>query len=119
MTNAPPTCTVYYDGGCPVCSREIDFYRTRTADGTVNYVDVAATADNPAPDLDRAAALARFHVRRADGTLVSGGRAFVALWGQVPALRVAARLAGIPPVPALLDLGYAGFLRIRRLWRRA
>ena len=47
--------TVYYDGACPVCSREIDFYAKRTG-GTVSYCDVAAEG-RPAPDLDREQAL--------------------------------------------------------------
>ena len=62
--------TVYYDGACPVCRREIGFYQKRTG-GAVSYCDVATEA-SPAPDLDREAALKRFHVRLPDGALVSG-----------------------------------------------
>jgi predicted DCC family thiol-disulfide oxidoreductase YuxK len=118
MSQSEPanTCTVYYDGGCPVCAREIGFYQSRSGDA-VRFVDVAAATDDPAPDLDRASALARFHVRTADGRLVSGGRAFAELWKTVPALRALGRLASVPPIPTLLDLAYAMFLRIRPLWR--
>ena len=115
-SNAPQACTVYYDGGCPVCAREIAFYQAKTGEA-VRFVDVAARTDDPAPDLDRLAALARFHVRTADGRLVSGGRAFVELWKSVPGLRRVARLAAIPPVPTVLDLAYALFLKVRPLWR--
>ena len=51
-------------------------------------------------DLSRQQALARFHVRRADGRLVSGAAAFVSLWQQLPRWRWAARLAGLPGVDA-------------------
>lgn len=107
--------TVYYDGACPVCRREIGFYRERTGEG-VSYCDVAAAAQ-PAPDLDRDAALQRFHVRLPDGSLVSGAAAFLALWRATPGFRLAGRLLSAAPILPLLDAAYASFLRIRRLWR--
>lgn len=113
--NTQSPLTVYYDGACPVCRREIGFYSRRTG-GNVAYCDVAAEAC-PAPDLGREQALARFHVRLPDGALVSGAAAFLALWRATPGFRLAARLLSARPVVAVLDLGYAGFLKLRRLWR--
>lgn len=107
--------TVYYDGACPVCRREIGFYQRRTG-GDVAYCDVATEAC-PAPDLGREQALQRFHVRLPDGGLVSGAAAFLALWRATPGLRLPARLLSAAPVVALLDVAYGGFLRLRRLWR--
>lgn len=107
--------TVYYDGACPVCRREIGFYQKRTGQ-QVNYCDVAAEAC-PAPDLRREDALKRFHVRLADGALVSGAAAFLALWRATPGFSRAARLLSARPVVAALDVAYDGFLRLRRLWR--
>ncbi len=68
---------VYYDGGCPVCSREITFYQRRPGGESFAWVDVTQ-ADEAAlgPGLSREAALARMHVRRADGTVVDGAAAF-------------------------------------------
>lgn len=107
--------TVYYDGACPVCRREISFYSKRTG-GEVAYCDVAAEACL-APDLDRDQALARFHVRLQDGALVSGAAAFLALWRATPGFRGPARLLSARPIVAGLDVAYAGFLKLRRLWR--
>jgi predicted DCC family thiol-disulfide oxidoreductase YuxK len=65
--------TVYYDGGCPVCSREIGFYRNRAGVETLDWVDVnGGDAAALGPGLARDAAMARMHARRADGSLVSG-----------------------------------------------
>lgn len=114
-TETQPPLTVYYDGACPVCRREIGFYQKRTG-GDVSYCDVAAGVC-PAPDLGREEALKRFHVRLSDGSLVSGAAAFLALWGQTPGFRAPAKLLSPRPVVALLDLFYVGFLKIRRLWR--
>jgi len=67
--------TVYYDGACPLCRREIDFYRRRSGGDSVAWVDAAAFEDHLiSPDLTRADALARFHVRLPNGTLESGAR---------------------------------------------
>ena len=107
---------VYYDGGCPVCRREIDVYR-RMASGDLAFVDICERPEAPAPDLDREAALARFHVRDGRGELVSGARAFLALWRSVPRLAVPARILSVPPLPLLLEGAYRVFLCVRRLWR--
>lgn len=113
-----PECTVYYDSACPVCRREIAHYRRRRGAGSVAWVD-AATCDEAAlgPGLDRARALARFHVRDADGVLVSGPLAFVAIWRRLPAFAWLAPVASWRPVLALLEAAYAVFLRARRRWR--
>jgi predicted DCC family thiol-disulfide oxidoreductase YuxK len=112
-----PSCTVYYDGACPVCAREIAHYRTRPGAEALAFVDVSAGGD-PAPDLSREAALARMHVRRADGTLASGAAAFATLWQALPGWRWLGRFAALPGVAQVLELGYRGFLGTRRLWRR-
>ncbi|WP_373503843.1 thiol-disulfide oxidoreductase DCC family protein [Aestuariivirga sp.] len=116
MTAKPQSpLTVYYDGDCPVCRREIGFYQGRTGQA-VDYCNVAA-GTCPAPDLTREDALKRFHVRMADGTLVSGARAFVELWSRTPGLRLIAPLFRNGPAIAVLDVVYAGFLKLRRIWR--
>jgi predicted DCC family thiol-disulfide oxidoreductase YuxK len=110
---------VYYDGGCPLCRAEIAAYqRTEGGDGLC-WVN----ADGCAPaelgeGLDRPAALARLHVRRADGTLLQGAAAFAEIWATLPRWRWLARLARLPVVLPALDLSYTLFLRLRPLWRR-
>jgi demethoxyubiquinone hydroxylase (CLK1/Coq7/Cat5 family) len=113
-----PTCTVYFDGGCPVCSREIAHYRSRAGAEAIAWVD-AARDDEAAlgPGLSRERALARMHVRRADGSLVSGAAAFAALWSGMPQYAWLGRVAAWPPVLAFLEVGYRGFLVARRAWR--
>lgn len=110
------TLTVYYDGACPVCSREIGVYRGCAGAERIEWVDVAAPGqpETVAADLSRARALARFHVRAEDGTLVSGAAAFAALWCALPAWRLIGRVASWPPIARALELLYRGFLRLRR-----
>jgi predicted DCC family thiol-disulfide oxidoreductase YuxK len=114
----PGDLQVYYDGGCPVCSREIAFYKARPgADGFV-WVDVShAESPDLGSGLTRDKALARMHVRRADGTLLSGAAAFAEMWRRMPGFRWLGRVLAVPPFGSLAELGYRGFLLARKLWR--
>jgi len=113
--------TVFYDGACPLCRREIGWYRRRRNGGRIDWLDVSQCADEALPQgLDRPTLLARFHVALPDGRVVSGPPAFAALWLRYPGLRWAGWLARIPPLQLLLEVGYRLFLRLRpRLQRLA
>jgi predicted DCC family thiol-disulfide oxidoreductase YuxK len=110
---------VYFDGACPLCSAEIAAYQRAEGGDGLRWVDVTrCEAAELGPDLDRSTALARMHVRRADGTLVQGAAAFVEIWAVLRRWRWLARIALIPGVLPLMDLAYLVFLRVRPLWRR-
>lgn len=108
---------VYYDGACPVCSREIATYRRAEGAEALCFVDVSRPDAALAPGLTREAALARMHVRRANGSMASGAAAFAALWSALPRWAWLGRVAGWPVVAPVLELGYRGFLRVRKMWR--
>lgn len=111
--------TLYFDGACPVCSREIALYQRQSGADGIRWVDVSACSDNVlAPGLTRERALARLHFQRADGRLVSGAEAFTSLWQTLPRWAWAGRLLGARPALWLLEIGYRVFLWVRRSWRR-
>ncbi len=118
ILTAAPKLIVYYDGGCPVCTREMGVYQRMRGADTLLWAD-ASTCELAAlgGDLTREAALARLHVRQPDGRLYSGARAFAALWSALPATRWAGQIAGLPGIVHVLEWGYRGFLNVRRLWR--
>lgn len=114
-----PACTVLYDGGCPVCSREIAVYQrlSAVAEDAPSFIDVTNAAPEAMAGLTRTDALARFHVITGEGSLVSGAAAFIVLWRATPRLKLIGRIASIPPMPWLLEGAYRGFLKLRPLWR--
>ena len=120
MTPRPPletpiltTATVYFDGGCPLCSREIAFYQRQSGAGSLAWLDLTTCEDAALPNgLSRQQALARFHVQTADG-ISHGAAGFLALWRALPRFRLIGRLLSIPPMPWVLERGYRIFLRIR------
>lgn len=109
---------IYYDGGCPICSREIAFYQARPGGDAIVWVDVnGVEVGELGPDLTRDAALARMHVRQPDGTLVSAAAAFAELWRHIPGFIWLGRLLAVPPFGFIAEIGYRGFLLIRKIWR--
>lgn len=111
----PTRATVYFDGACPLCTAEISHYKSQDGGEQLCFVDVSEAGVPLGPELDADAARRRFHVRRADGTLVSGARAFAEIWQTLPSWRWAAWIAGIPGVTPVLELGYRLFLPVRPL----
>lgn len=113
--------TVMFDGACPLCRREVGVYQALSPLQPVAWLDVSQASVDLAP-ADRARYLARFHVRRQDGQLLSGAAAFVALWLAMPGWRWLGRAGALPGVTPVLELLYRGFLRVRprlqRLVRR-
>lgn len=119
MNRPTPLLTLYYDGGCPVCTREIGFYQRRRGAERITWINLAQCEDAAlGSDLSREAAYARLHARRPDGQLVSGAQAFASLWQALPAFRLAGRIAALPGIVHGLEGGYRGFLKVRRLWRK-
>jgi len=100
---------------------EIAHYR-RIAGEKARFVDVSAPDASLPEGLSRAQALGRFHVTTQTRDTLSGARAFIALWGQLPGWRWLARLAQLPGFPLVLETAYRAFLPIRpwlvRLMRR-
>jgi predicted DCC family thiol-disulfide oxidoreductase YuxK len=114
---APPL-TVLYDGACPLCRREIGLYRDLRADTPLCFADVS-DASQPLPSgTTREQLMARFHVRGADGRLLSGAAAFLALWAVLPGWRWLARAGRLPGAAWAMERAYRLFLRWRPMLQR-
>lgn len=108
---------VLYDGGCPLCRREIAIYRRLRPRRPVDWVDIDANPQAPSRyGLTVTQAMTRFHV--IDGEqVVTGAAAFVTLWSALPVWRHLAAVVRALRLLPVLELGYAWFAR-RRLRRR-
>ena len=47
--SAAPELTVLFDGGCPLCVREVTFLRGRDRRGALGFVDIDALDYDPRP----------------------------------------------------------------------
>ncbi|MFS0772036.1 thiol-disulfide oxidoreductase DCC family protein [Sphingomonas sp. 1P08PE] len=102
--------TVWHDGDCPLCRREIALMRRLDTRGAIDFVDVAGAGTCP---LDKADMLARFHAQEAGGPLLSGAAAFAAMWRAIPVLRPLGEVARSRLVLSVLERLYLRFLRVR------
>ena len=103
--------TVWFDGSCPLCRREVALMRRLDRDRAVDFIDVG-TGDGVCP-IDRADLLNRFHAREGDGPMLSGAAAFAAMWRALPLLRPFGLIARHPTILVILDWLYRLFLRLR------
>lgn len=109
--------TVWFDGACPLCRREIALMRRLDRRGRIEFVDVAEPGSAEQCPIDRAMLLARFHARE-DGKLLDGAAAFAAMWRAIPLLRPLGLLARNRAVLAFLERAYLAFLRVRPALQR-
>ncbi|MFT5533123.1 MAG: putative DCC family thiol-disulfide oxidoreductase YuxK [Burkholderiaceae bacterium] len=111
--NAPQSVSVFFDGSCPMCQREVRMYRKIPSTVPIQWVDVSSNLQDNTTGRSCTELMARFHVRTADGAVLSGARAFVALWLLFPSWRWLGRIGSLPLMPAILEVAYRGFLLIR------
>ncbi len=104
---------VFYDGGCPLCRREVEWLRRRSAGGKIHFTDISDPAF-------RAAAvgktdeelMARIHGRLSDGTWLQGVEVFRRLYSAI-GFGPLVFLSRLPVISPLLAWGYALFARNR------
>lgn len=109
--------TVWHDGDCPLCRREISIMRRLDRRGAIQFVDVRGISESACP-VERQELLARFHALE-DGRLLSGAAAFGAMWRAIPLLRPMGLAARIPWLLNLFERLYVHFLRVRPYLHRA
>ncbi|MFT8522210.1 thiol-disulfide oxidoreductase DCC family protein [Gluconobacter oxydans] len=106
--------TVWFDGGCPLCRREIALMKRLDRRGAIRFINLESAQGCP---LDRATLLARFHAEE-DGHLYEGAAAFATMWRAIPLLRPLGLAARNPVILAVLQWGYGKFLCIRPFLQR-
>jgi predicted DCC family thiol-disulfide oxidoreductase YuxK len=109
-----PHLTVYFDGLCPLCRREIAHYRRLDRAGALRLVDLHAAG----PELEAIGvrprdALRRLHVLDRTGRLHTGVSAFAAIWSELPGYRWPARMVQALRLEPVLELGYRAVTRWR------
>jgi predicted DCC family thiol-disulfide oxidoreductase YuxK len=110
-----PKRTVFYDGLCQLCSREIDLFRRRVTDGSLAFVDIADPAFDPAAHgVDPVRVHRHMHVRDdRTGRMLFGVEALAGMWECVPGFRWLAKLTRLPVLRQLSEVGYAVFAWVR------
>ena len=100
---------VYFNGDCPVCQAEMSRYARDSAGAglELQFVDCKQRPD----DLERCGLRIehlerRVYLRNADGRIVSGFPAMLALWRTIPAYRLLARMLALPVIQPFCSVLY-------------
>ena len=105
--------TLYYDGDCPLCAREIDWLRRRADSAKLQLADIRASDfDSKALGYSMAQLQNLLHARFADGQWVTGLDATYWSWTAAGHIWLARPLAWRWLRPALNGL-YQLFCRLR------
>jgi 3-demethoxyubiquinol 3-hydroxylase len=110
-----PAITVFFDGGCPLCRREVGIYQRASVGLPVHWHDVNESEVALPVGLDRETALSRFHVLKhgTEPELLSGARAFATLWTHIPGWKWLGAIGSLPIISPILELAYCFFLWFR------
>jgi len=108
--------TVFYDGSCIVCAREMGHYMRQEHGGRLLFVDIGDPDFSPTPygrSLDEF--MEQMHVIDARGRLFLGVDAFPAIWEALPGrfYRLLGRILLWPGIHLCARLGYRAFARVR------
>ena len=68
----PADLTLLFDGGCPLCLREVSFLSRRDRDGRLAFVDIDASHYDPGlhQGVSYREAMGRIHAIKGDGTIL-------------------------------------------------
>jgi predicted DCC family thiol-disulfide oxidoreductase YuxK len=104
---------VYYDGQCPLCSREMGWLRRLDKRGRIGFSDIAAPGFDPGTTgVPLEVLMGSIHGRLPDGTLVTGVEVFRRAYAAV-GFGIFVRVTRLPLLTRLLDLGYRWFAKNR------
>ncbi len=105
--------TVFFDGACPICDREIALMKWLDRRRQLEFCDFSSQEYNAASSGFAAEDLGTvIHARWSDGSIITGVEVFRAMWEAV-GLGFLARLSRLSLVEPLVLTAYAWFARNR------
>jgi len=77
--------TIFFDGGCPFCKREVDYLQSRNQKGYLSFIDI--NSSNFSLDskygITYKQAMERIHALKSDGTLIKDIKVFQESYGLI------------------------------------
>jgi len=107
---SPSVISVFFDGKCNLCSKEITYYQRIAPKNTFNWVDITKTPG----ELDRfeiklSDGLRLMHVADSNGNIFTGVDAFIIMWKQIKYWKFLGLFVSLPIVKQIANLLYQYF----------
>ena len=109
---------VLYDDLCPLCRKEISFYKTKVHADKISWVKISQESNLEARyDISKRDALMYLHVRDCNNQWHKGVSAFIIIWSEIKYFRLLAKFVGFPIIRQITGALYWIFAqwRFRRL----
>ena len=70
--------TIFFDGGCPLCKREVDFLKSKNQSGCLNFIDINSTdfSLDIKYGFTYKQAMERIHALKSDGSVIKDIKVF-------------------------------------------
>lgn len=107
---SPSMISVFFDGKCNLCSKEINYYQRIAPKNTFNWVDITKTPG----ELDKfeiklSDGLRLMHVADSNGNISTGVDAFIIMWKQIKYWKFLGLFVSLPIVKQIANLLYQYF----------
>ena len=113
---SPYEIEVFFDGGCPLCTREIALLKKWDRNRNIRFTDIDDSSFQAEKlGITYGALMAEIHGRLPDGTWITGVEVFRRLYSAV-GLGPLVALTRLPGISWGLNLGYRLFARNRLKW---
>lgn len=110
--------TVFYDGKCGLCAKEIGYYRRVAPNGIFDFQDITQSSEELAKaGVSLSEGLKILHVQDEAGIIHKGVDAFILIWAQLQFWKILAALVSLPLVKPVAYFLYTRFAewRFKRL----
>lgn len=102
--------SVFYDGKCGLCRREIEHYKRIAPKNVFAWVDITVDASALVKlGVTYAYGLKLLHAQDSQGKLHVGVDAFILIWRQIPRWRALANIVGASFIRPVANIAYRAF----------
>ena len=73
-----PKLTIFFDGGCPLCKREVDFLQSKNQKGSLRFIDINTSdfSSDLKYGITYKQAMDRIHAMKSDGSVIKDIKVF-------------------------------------------
>ena len=73
-----PKLTIFFDGGCPLCKREVDFLQSKNQNGSLIFIDINTSdfSSDLKYGITYKQAMDRIHAMKSDGSVIKDIKVF-------------------------------------------
>lgn len=106
--------TVYYDGKCGLCSKEINYYKKISPPNVFRWINIMdSVVELNKKGIKLTQALKILHAIDDKGKIHAGIDAFILIWSQLKRWRMLAKLIKIPLIYQAASFAYLTFAKWR------